>query len=186
MGRFRLILWIAVGALPLLAQTPTRVRTPRFPMRADMAEMAVKQAAEQLADEKKGFERDVAVLRHLRTADAALADSMQPENSLQKAFEEVTAAKSLGPDFLVAQGVIRVHHELENARRSPGATDFGHLRTVLRSEALVPASRVMVRNALRLEEETLSWLKVQQLIAEHLRTLSEISSTSLRASEEER
>jgi hypothetical protein len=148
-------------------------------------EIAIKQAAERLADEKKGYERDVAVLRHLRLADAALADAMQPSNALQKAFEEVDAARGLDPDFLVVQGVIRMHDELDAARRSPQAADFGRLRSLLRSEALNPAARVTVRNALHLQEETLAWLKVQQLITDHLRALSEISGNSLRASEEE-
>jgi len=157
-------------------------------MSADAAEIAVKQAAEQLTIIKKICERDVDVLRHLRTADDALTDPMQPTNAVQKAYEEVDAAKSLAqspvPEFLVLQGVIRAEREVEGARRSPMTADFGHLRSVLRAEALGPASRVAVRDALRLQDEALAWLKVQQLIADHLRAIAEISNQTLRASEQ--
>jgi len=180
----RLAVSIAIVSFPLLAQGPPRVRPPRPSMSADTAETAVKQASEQLAIIKKICERDVEVLRHLRTADDALTDPMQPDNAVQKAYEEVEAAKRLIPEFLVMQGVIRAEHEIEGARRSPMTADFGHLRSVLRSEALGPASRVAVRDALRLEDEALAWLKVQQLIADHLRAIAEISNQTLRASEQ--
>ncbi len=169
----------------MLAQGPPKVvRPPRPSMSADAAEIAVKQAAEQLTIIKKICERDVDVLRHLRTADDALTDPMQPTNAVQKAYEEVDAAKSLNPEFLVYQGVIRAEREVEGARRSPMTADFGHLRSVLRTEALGPASRVAVRDALRLQDEALAWLKVQQLIADHLRAIAEISNQTLRASEQ--
>ena len=153
-------------------------------MSADRAEIAVRQASEQLAILKKICERDVEVLRHLRATDGALADPMQPSNAVQKAYEEVEAAKLLNPEFLVMQGVVRAEREVEGARRSPMSADFGHLRSVLRTEALGPASRVAVRDALRLEDEALAWLKVQQLIADHLRAIAEISNQTLRASEQ--
>jgi len=81
------------------------------------------------------------------------------------------------------QGVVKSERALEDARRSPMTADFGRLRAILRDEAVGSASRVAVRDALRLEDETLAWLRVQQLIAEHLRSISEISNQSLRAAE---
>jgi hypothetical protein len=110
---------------------------------------------------------------------------MQPANALQKATDELNEAKRLMPDFTVVQGVIRVQNALEDAGRSPAGADFGHLRSLLRTEALNPASRVVVRNALRLQEETVAWLKIQQLIADHLHTLTDLASESLKASEEQ-
>jgi len=152
-------------------------------MTAEMAEGAVKQAMQQLGDVKKTCERDIGVLTHLRAADDVLTDPMQPENAVQKAFEEVGAAKALVPDFLVMQGVVHAERVLEDARRSPMTADFGRVRALLRDEAVGPASRVAVRDALRLEDEAMAWLRVQQLIAEHLRSISEISNQSLRAAE---
>ena len=183
MRRFTIALSIAALATSIGAQVPPRARGPRPSMTADLAEGAVKQAMQQLSDVKKICERDIGVLTHLRAADDALADPMQPTNALQKAFEEVGAAKTLVPDFLVMQGVIKSERALEDARRSPMTADFGRLRATLRDEAVGPASRVAVRDALRLEDEALSWLRVQQLIADHLRSISEISNQSLRAAE---
>src|SRR5712692_4432347 len=164
MRRAGLILSMTALCLPMLAQAPSRERPFRPPGRAEAAETAAEQAAEQLAAVKKVCERDVDVLRHLRAADRALTDPMQPSHAVQTAYAEIDAAKGLGPAFLVMQGVVRAQRDVEAARRSPATADFGHLRSVLREEALGPASRVVVRNALRLEEEALAWLKVQQLI----------------------
>ena len=157
----------------------TRVR-PAGPY-ANAAEMAIKQAAEAVGQQKKIVDRDLEVLSHLKAADAALTDPMQPENAVQKAYEEVDKAKSLGPDFSVAQGVIKMERELEAARRSPMSADFGRLRAHLSEWALGPAARVVTRNALRLQEETLAWLRVQELISAHVRMMTEISGESLRA-----
>ena len=184
----RLFLVLMAVATPLLAQTRDRSRPPsgfRPPpnLGAQSAEGAVKQAMEQLAATKRVVERDVDVLTHLRTADAALVDNMQPTVAIQKAYEEVEKAKLLNPEFNVMQGVIKSERELEGARRSPIGADFGHLRSILRDEALGPASRVVVRDALRLQEETVAWMHVQELIAAHVRTLSDIASDSLRASQ---
>jgi small-conductance mechanosensitive channel len=169
----------------IVAQSPPRQRPTRpvAPYAAQNAEAAIKQAMEQLASLKKSFDRDIEVLNHLQAADAALADAMQPANAIQKAYEHIVAAQALQPDFLVYQGVIRMQHELESARRSPAVADFGRLRSLLRDEALGPASRVAARNALRLQEETVAWLKVQELISAHLRVLSEIAGESLRAAQ---
>jgi hypothetical protein len=98
MRRFAIALSMATLAYPIMAQTPPRARVFRSSMAADNAETAVKQAAEQLVAVKKICERDVGVLAHLRAADDALADPMQPANAVQKAYEEVGAAKALGPD----------------------------------------------------------------------------------------
>lgn len=151
--------------------------------RVQSAEVAVKQAMEDLAEAKKVAERDLKVFAHLRAADDALADTMQPANAIGKAFEQVSEAERLVPDFLVQQGVLRIRQELESAQRSPGTADFGHLRAVLRGDAMGPAARVVVRNAMSLQQDALSWIKVQQLIADHLRELSEITGESLRAVE---
>jgi hypothetical protein len=182
MRRFAIALSLAALAGSIAAQ-PTRVRGPRPSQTADIAEGAVKQAMQQLGEIKKICERDIGVLTHLRAADDALADTMQPTNAVQKAYEEVGAAKALSPEFFVMQGVIKAERVLEDARRSPMTADFGRARSILREEAVGPASRVAVRDALRLEDEMLSWLRVQQLIADHLRQISEISNQSLRATE---
>lgn len=171
-------------AAPLLAQSTPSRRVVRPPARAGSAEIAVKQALEQLAEDKKLVERDIAVLRHIQTADEALTDPMQPANAIQKAYEHIDAAKSLMPEFLVMQGVVRVHQVIGEARRSPSSADFGRLRSVLQHEAKGPASRLVIRNAMRMEEEALAWLRVQELIAQHLRAMSEITGESLRISQQ--
>ena len=145
--------------------------------------MAIKESSEQLAAVKETFEKDIAVLTHLRNADAALADAMQPDTAIQKAYEEVKAAREICPEFLVKQGAIKMEQELESARRSPMSADFGRLRSLLRDEALAPASRVVVRDASHLEAETLAWLRVQELISAHVRALSELASAGLQAAE---
>lgn len=170
--------------LPLSAQPSTRGRTGFFTQRAQAAESVVRQAGEQLGRDRKTYERDIDVLSHLRAADTALADTMQPSKAVEKAYEEIEAAKRLVPDFTVMQGLIRAEREAEAARRSPGSTDFEHLRVVIRREALGPAARVVIRNVTALQDETLAWMKVQELIATQLRTLSEISVDSLRAAEQ--
>ncbi|HVT43669.1 MAG TPA: hypothetical protein VMT00_04695 [Thermoanaerobaculia bacterium] len=145
------------------------------------AEQALKQATEQLADRKKRFEGDLEVLRRLHAADKALVDSLQPSIAVQKAFEHVEEAERLAVEFVVKQGIIRARQALEDARRSPASADFERLRSVLRTEALGPASRLVARNALGLEEEVLAWAKLQESISAHLRALSEIAAESLRA-----
>jgi len=174
----------------LLAQ-PSPRRPPRATPFADSAESAIKQANEQLTALKKLCERDIAVLQHVRLADAALADPMQPFNSVQKAKDEMVTARKLEestpgvmPDFLVVQGITKVQHELDSAGMSPATADFGRLRSVLRTEALGPASRSAIRDTSSLQDELLAWLRVQQLIGDYVKTLSEISGQTLRASEQ--
>jgi len=99
-------------------------------------------------------------------------------------MRKVGAAKALRPEFATMQGVIKAQEELENARRSPASADFGRLRASIRSEAIAPAVKVVARNGLRLQEETLSWLKVQELIATHLRTVAELTGDNLRAAQQ--
>lgn len=182
----RLFLVLTLAGVSALAQTRERVRPVpgmRIVPGAQSAEMAVKQAMEQLAATKKSYDRDVEVLNFLRGADDALADAMQPSNAIQKAYEAVEKAKALFPEFLVMQGVIKMERELESARRSPIGADFGRLRSILRDEALGPAVRLAARNALRLQEETLAWTRVQELIAAHVRALTEVAGESLRAAQ---
>jgi hypothetical protein len=184
MRKLPLLVMIALLSTSLFAQPAPRGRVmPQLPrsMQAMTAESAVKQAMDQLTADKKTYDRDLDVLRHLRAADVALTDPMQPNNAVQKAHEEVDAAKMLNPEFLVMQGVIRTEKEIENARLSPMTADFGRLRGILRSEAIGPASRLVAKNGARLQEDTLSWIRVQELISSHLRQLAEISAESLRA-----
>ena len=174
-----------VATLPLLAQTPPpRRMPPRGGFPADGASAAVKVAIEQVTNQKKVYDRDVEVLRHVRTADSALVDPSQPMNALQKAYEEIDKAIVLKPDFPVMQGLVKTKQVLEDARRSPGVADFGRLRSLLTQHAERPATRTVVANATRLEEDILSWLKVQEAISVHLRTLSEIAGENLRISQE--
>jgi hypothetical protein len=182
----RLFLVLILAGASALAQQP-RDRVIRQPIRVGpgpgVAEAAVKQSMEQLASMRKMYERDIEVLNDLRGADDALADAMQPSIAIQKAYESVVRAHGRNPEFLVLQGVIKTEHELESARRSPIGADFGRLRSILRDEALGPASRLAARNSLRLQEETLAWLKVQDLIGAHMRALTEIAGESLRAAQ---
>lgn len=175
---------LTLVCLPVVAQRPPR--GPRMSTHAYAAEAAVKRAVEQMVEEKKSLERDLQVLARIRGADSALADAMQPAVAVQKAFEEVSEAERLNTDFLVRQGLIRSRQALEEARRSPGSADFGRLRSILREEALGPSSRLVVMRATTLQEETIAWIRLQELIAGHLRVLSEITGESLRASQQER
>ncbi len=151
---------------------------------AGQAEGAVKQAMQQVAAMKARYDRDLDVLRHLRAADEALTDPTQPNNAVQKALEEIGAAKTLNPEFLVMQGVINAERAVEAARLSPATADFGRLRGTIRTEAIGPVTRVVARNGAILQEETLAWLRVQEMIASHLRTIAEISAESLRAAQQ--
>ena len=90
----------------------------------------------------------------------------------------------LKPDFPVMQGLLKTKQVLEDARRSPLAADFGRLRALVTQHAERPATRTVIGNATRLEEDILSWLKVQEAISVHLRMLSEIAGDNLRISQE--
>ena len=157
-----------------------------------MAETAVKQEIEQFTILKKTSDRDIDVLQHLRNADVALTDPMQPANSVQKAVDEVGLAQQTEddthngmPEFAVVQGLMRVQHELANANLSPSTADFGHLRAVVHGDGIGPASRVAVRDASALQAQTLAWLRVQQLISDHLHNVAEETGAVLRASEQQ-
>ena len=187
MRGFVMGLLVGLCSLSLVAQPAPQQRRPRpMPRSAPntfMAESAVKQAMEQLVAVKKAYERDLEVLRRLNEADDALADDMQPHNAIQKAYEEVDAAKGLVADPVTREGIVKSFHDLESARRSPGAADFGRLRSVLRTEAIGPAGRVVARNGAALQDELLAWIKVQEMISGHLRAMSEIAAESLRAAQ---
>lgn len=109
---------------------------------------------------------------------------MQPTVAVQRAYEEIQAAGVLVDDFFVSQGIIRCHQALEVAQRSPASADLRRLRTLVRDEALGPTSRLTVRNAIALEEQTLAWIKVQELISQNLRALAGIANESLVAAEQ--
>jgi hypothetical protein len=181
----RLIWVVAILFSTSLIAQPARRPMTRGESQAISAEHIVKQALEQMGNEKKAFERDIAVVRHLKAADAALRDPMQPAVAVQKAFEHVREAERLAPPVPreISLGVLRVRQELEAARRSPGSADFGRLRSFLNEEAIGPASRALVRRATRLQEETIAWLKLQESISELLRSLTEIVGGSLREAE---
>src|SRR4029079_18575309 len=123
-------------------------RPPRWAgQQTVMAETAIKNAMEQLTNERKVDARELDVRQHIRAADDALADAMQPNNAIQKALDEISEAKRLNPDVVVMNGVLKALGELENAHRSPMAADFDHMRTTVRSDAAGPASRAVARNA---------------------------------------
>lgn len=170
-------------AFESLAQ-PRIYRSAQARRAADNAEMAVKSAADELENAKETYERDVKVLAHLRAAQKGLTDAMQPAAAIEKAWEHVNKAYGLigfdpGP---VGQMTLRARDAIESARRSPGSTDFDRLRNIVQ-DAIDPAARVAAANALELEVQILDWIKVQQLISNHLRRMSEIAGESLRAAQ---
>ena len=180
MRRMLVVLLMVFVSTTLFAQRPRRPAPAPTGAEAD-----VKEAMERLGHDKKAIERELQALAFIRNADRALADAMQPSIALDKAFEQISEAERLNVDFYVQQGVIRVRQELEDARRSPASADFDRLRGLVRSNALRPASRLVVRSATRLQEETLAWLEVQESIAMHLKMLSEITGECLRAADQE-
>ncbi|HET8772450.1 MAG TPA: hypothetical protein VFP80_01615 [Thermoanaerobaculia bacterium] len=183
MRRLLVVLAVTLVSTTLLAQR----RPGRMPISdgAPAAEGAVKQSMGRVVAEKKAMDRDLQILTHIRAGDRALTDPMQPTVALEKAHEEISEAGRLNVDFFVGQGLSRVRRGLEDARRSPATADFGRLRSLVQEQALGPSSRLVVRNATRLQEEMLAWIQVQELIALHLKNLAEITGESLRASDEE-
>ena len=174
-------LTLAFVCLPVFAQT----RRPAPPINTITynAEAAIKQAMENLGNEKKIYERDLEALQRVRNADAALTDPMQPNNAIQKAIDELAAADPLVSDLFVKNGIIKARQQVEEARRSPASADFGRLRASLRTDALGPTIRLVARNGARLQEETLAWIRIQELISMHLKALAEMTSASLRAAQ---
>lgn len=156
-----------------------------FSFGVQSAETAVKQAAERLANTRKAVEQNLKVLGHIRNSDNALVDPMQPGIAVQKAFEEMVEAERLNGDPVLATGLIRARQRLDEARKSPATADFGRLRAIVRDEALGPSIRLVVRTATVLQEETLAWIAVQEMIATHLKSLAEITGESLRASQQD-
>ncbi len=186
--RILVMLMTITLSIPMLAQsTPPRRIIPRASrgQEAEAAESYIKQAAEQLLPIKKRFDRDLAILHHINNVDEALSDESQPYNAIQKACDEIDEAKRLEPDFLVKQGVVASQQALDQARRGPGSADFSRLRTLVRTEAAAPALRAVARNGALLQEELLAWIKVQELISAHLRSLAEISAESVRVTQQE-
>jgi hypothetical protein len=181
MRRILMVLVVTFVSTTLLAQRPSR-RVPPSLGPAVSAERMVKEAMERLGEERKEYERDLKVLGHIRNSDKALVDAMQPTVALEKAHDGISEAERLNPDFFLGQAIIHARQEIENARRSPAAADFERLRALIR-DALGISSRLVVRNALRMQEETMAWISVQELIATHLKTLADITGESLRASD---
>lgn len=168
---------------PLVSAQSSRPAPRHAQFDAVQAERFLAAGAERLAERKKSYERDLGALRRIRAADEALVDPMQPAASLEKAHEELGKAKGLAADLILADGLVAAYDAIEAARRSPGSADFPRLRTIIRRECEGPARRIVLANAVALEEEILAWLKVQERIAEHLRLLSEIAGESVRASQ---
>ncbi|HEX7830669.1 MAG TPA: hypothetical protein VF787_13515 [Thermoanaerobaculia bacterium] len=164
-----------------VAQTPTYEPSGR-PYTGSV-EANVKSAAMRFAERKEIIDKDIRAMAGLRAADKALTDPTQPGVAIEKAFERVDPVSGLTSDFLVRQGAIRVRQELEAARRSPSTADFGRLRAILQEEAIGPAVRVIARHGAELSEETMKWLALQELIAAHLRQLTETSAEALRATQ---
>ena len=181
-GMRRLVLVLLVSATALAQRPPRRAPVPQGAL---TAEMAVKQATEKLGNDRKAIELQLKVLAHIRASDRALTDPMQPTIAVEKAFEQISEAERLNMDFLLRQGLIKSRQEIDSARKSPMSADFGRLRSILRGEALGPASRLVVRTATALHEETVAWLAVQELIGSHLKSLADITGESLRAAQEE-
>lgn len=179
-----------VVCLIVVLHTAVAVAQPRQPRRmqlrgaAERAEMVVKDAAEELTRASEIYERDVKVLAHLRAAQKALADAMQPSAAIEKAWDHTSKAAGLvsSDPGAVGQMTLRAHAAVENARRSPGTADFDRLRSMVQ-DAIDPAARVAAANALELEDQILDWIKVQQMISNHLRRMSEIAGDSLRAAQ---
>jgi len=167
---------------PLLAQRPPRRASSQHLFQA---ETAIKGAIEKLGNDRKAIELMLQVHAHIRGADRALVDPMQPSIAVQKALEEISEAARKNTELVLAQGLIRARDEVDGARRSPSAADFGRLRGVIREEALGPSSRLIVRQATALQQETLAWIGVQELIATHVKSLAEITGEGLRTAQEE-
>lgn len=180
-----------VLAFPAVAQRPRPPRPAMMANRADTVEAALKQAAEDLANLKKQIDIDLQVLVHIRAADDALVDAMQPTVAIEKAHDEISQAQTLeaskrffDPDFTVKNGLVKCMTEVERARLSPTTADFGHLRTVVREEGVGPASRRLVREATALSTQTAAWIRIQQQISDHLRVLGDIVAECLKASDQ--
>ncbi|MGA7614645.1 MAG: hypothetical protein WBX15_05625 [Thermoanaerobaculia bacterium] len=167
-------------ALPVAAQQRSHPDAPV--QEALQAEQNLRQAMQRFAEEKKVYQRDLAVLEHLGKAHAALEDAMQPAVSLEKCHDEVEEARRLITDPLLFAGVRRVSDELESARRSPGMADFDRLRTLLVRETLNRARAIVAENSLRVQNEVAQWLAVQKGIADHLQDLNRVGADSLRKS----
>jgi predicted naringenin-chalcone synthase len=167
----------------VLAQRPPRRALPS--QSVQQAEMAVKGAMERFGNERKAIEVMLQVHAHIRSADRALVDPMQPAIAVQKAFEEMSEAERKNTDFLLEQGLIESRQQLDAARRSPSSADFGRLRGILREEAIGPSSRAVVRAATSLQQETMAWIALQELIAAHMKALAEVTGEGLRAAQEE-
>lgn len=176
-------LFLCLLAPSLLAQTYTE-RSREAVVRAIRTEGVVREAMRELGEEKKSIlEPAIEVLRKIEVADAALVDPMQPSASLDTAWKEIHEARELiGPNSRLRIGFSRVIAELESARRSPMTADLGRIRSLIQGELKRPASREVVENVERLQDEILAWIKVQDLITAHLKTLSEAAGASLKAS----
>ncbi|HEX2833723.1 MAG TPA: hypothetical protein VHW00_11990 [Thermoanaerobaculia bacterium] len=169
----------------LSAQPRDRRATFHNPQAASV-ETQVKQATLWLGDQKKEIDRDLHVLSELRTADDALTDPMQPSVALQKALDHISKAETFVSDFPTRQGIVRIRQQLEAANRSPASADFGRLRTTLQGEAIRPAARVVAQLGAKLTEDSLAWLTAQELIAGHLRQLTETAAECLRETTKEK
>lgn len=152
-------------------------------------ETIVKDASRRLAEQKKIVDADLEVLALLRAADVALTDPMQPNVALQKAIDHVDKAQTIIPfhqeNHWVRQGLISMDRALDDAKRSPGAADFGRLRFLLHRDCVAPAARVAIKHSSSLQQELASWIVAQEWITAHLQLLQQVSAEAILAAQED-
>ena len=183
----RTLFLLVLVSTSVFAQQPRTVRRtpPTASQNVQQAEMAVKNAIERFGNERKALETMLEVHAHIRNADRALVDPMQPSIAIQKAFEEISEAQRKNAEPFLDSGLIRARNEIDAARKSPMSADLGRLRGIIRGQALGPSSRLVVRTSTTLQRETLAWISVQELIATHMKSLAEVTGEGLRTAQEE-
>jgi hypothetical protein len=191
MLRMSIALGLVLASLNVHAQ-PGRTHVRRSPQRTfdvSQIETIVKDASRRLTEQKKIVDADLEVLALLRAADVALTDPMQPNVALQKAIDHVDKAQAILPvhqeNLWVRQGLISVKRVLDDARRSPGAADFGRLRFQLHRDCVAPATRVALKHSSSLQQELASWIVAQEWITGHLQLLQQVSSEAILAAQED-
>jgi hypothetical protein len=163
---------ILAVAFTLRLSADPRIRT----LEVDRLRSTINRMAEQLGEERKRYERSVAILRHLRTADKALIDAMQPTVAVQKALDEVMKAEGLSPN---SNSLVAMRQELERARLSPTTADFDRLRRLLRENTIDPFARGVLGTAASLQRELTAWLALQNDIANHMDALNQTIGAGL-------
>lgn len=189
MLRLFIALGLVFASLNGLAQSG-RTNVRRSPQRTydvSQIETIVKDASRRLTEQKKIVDADLEALALLRAADVALTDPMQPSVALQKALDHVDKAKAILPvhqeNHWVRQGLIAMERALADAKRSPGAADFGRLRFQLHRDCVAPATRVALKHSSSLQQELASWIVAQEWITGHLQLLQQVSADAILAAQ---